>query len=101
MAPSNKNEVAALLAKKRASLFCILLSICGMAADWLYPRWGWSILLLGAMAWAWSADGLLWLARHPGHTHAAYYQRRFWWAHILDWEIRLGGDRTGKQEERS
>jgi len=90
MKSQNGNEVADLLSKKRMSLFCIAFVICGMAADWLYPRWAWSLLLLGVMIWAFSADGLLWLARHPNSMPADYYRRKFWWAHVFDWEFNFG-----------
>ncbi|CAJ4306418.1 Uncharacterised protein [Burkholderia pseudomallei] len=100
MPSPDEKEVAMQLALKRWFLFLALGSLFGVITERLFQPLVWSILLAITTVLAWSADELLWRARHPGQPRIDYYRRRFWWAHIFDHEIRFWWIKSDRREEQ-
>lgn len=98
MTTSNEKEIADLLEKKRSALFCAAFCAMGLLTGWLYSTEIWLLLLVGVVLWIFSSDGLLWLARHPGSSHADYYRQRFWWMRAFDWEFHFGRTKVAEKE---
>ena len=100
MPSPSKKEVAKQLALKRWFLFLALWSLVGLVTGRLFQPLTWSVLLVITIVLAWATDELLWRARHPGSQCIDYYQRRFWWAHIFDHEIRFSRTKGNQREEQ-
>jgi len=100
MPSPDENEVAKQLALKRAFLFLALSSLFGLLTERLFQPLVWSILLVVTTVLAWFSDELLWRARHPYRPCIDYYRRRFWWAHIFDYELRLWRTKSDQREEQ-
>ncbi|AVI82545.1 hypothetical protein XJ28_01620 [Pseudomonas syringae pv. tomato] len=89
---------------KRVILFFVVFSTVGLIFGWPFAtphvfillkyKAFWAVMTLGIVGGAFAADGNLWLLRNPGKSPRDYYQRKHWWLHVFNWEIKQGSPET-------
>jgi hypothetical protein len=89
---------------KRVILFFVSFSIIGLVFGWPFAtpyvfvmlkyKAFWAVMTLGIIGCAFAADGNLWLLQNPEKSPRDYYQRKHWWLHVFNWEIKRESPET-------